>query len=541
MQNGRNNNSYSYTSSDPRNSSGSARSDNRRNASAQTSRSRQNGGAGQNQAAAGNRNQQTAQNQRVTQNQHTGQNQHAAQNQRVTQNQRTAQDQRAAHNQYADSNQHSAQPNHLNDGRNSASVGANVQTSSQGVGARATAPPARVRKKAAVTKKQESTLSFLKRTFTVDKTVFEQRAIVREQGSYDYVFLILVIIMLAFGTIMVYSASYAYSKNKYDDSYYIIFRQAIFIVVGFIGMGLAMWFRPEWYRKFALPIYGVCFIMLALVPIIGVTIKGAKRWISLGFTNIQPSEFMKFGLVLMLAWYFDRYYERVTDYKHFGRSTFFGVFVPFVIIGVTCFLVVIEKHLSGTIIMFLLGIIVMFAGGASMKVMSILGAMGGIGLLLFGLLTNYTRRRFEIWLHPEEHPKDGGWQTLQGLYAIGSGGFFGVGLGESRQKHMYVSEPQNDFIFTIVCEELGFVGAVAVIALFLLFAYRGMVIAMKAPDTFSSLVVVGIVGKVTLQALLNIAVVTNSIPNTGISLPFFSYGGSSLCILMTEIGVVLSI
>ena len=167
--------------------------------------------------------------------------------------------------------------------------------------------------------------------------------------------------------------------------------------------------------------------------------------------------------------------------------------------------------------------------------------MGGIGLLLFGLLTNYTRRRFEIWLHPEEHPQDGGWQTLQGLYAIGSGGFFGVGLGESRQKHMYVSEPQNDFIFTIVCEELGFVGAVAVIALFLLFAYRGMVIAMKALDTFSSRVVVGIVGKVTLQALLNIAVVTNSIPNTGISLPFFSYGGSSLCILMTEMGVVLSI
>ena len=529
MQNGRNNNSYSYTSSDPRNLSGSAGSDSRRNASPQTAGARQNGSAGQNQAAAGNRNQYSPQNQRVNP------------NQRASRNQDTIQDQRAAKNQQAGQNQRAAQPNNLNDGRGAASVGSNVQASSQGGGVRAASPPARVRKKAAVTKKQESTLSFLKRTFTVDKTVFEQRAIVREQGSYDYVFLILVIIMLAFGTIMVYSASYAYSKNKYDDSYYIIFRQAIFIVVGFIGMGLAMWFRPEWYRKFALPIYGVCFIMLALVPIIGVTIKGAKRWISLGFTNIQPSEFMKFGLVLMLAWYFDRYYERVTDYKHFGRSTFFGVFVPFVIIGVTCFLVVIEKHLSGTIIMFMLGIIVMFAGGASMKVMSILGAMGGIGLLLFGLLTNYTRRRFEIWLHPEEHPQDGGWQTLQGLYAIGSGGFFGVGLGESRQKHMYVSEPQNDFIFTIVCEELGFVGAVAVIALFLLFAYRGMVIAMKAPDTFSSLVVVGIVGKVTLQALLNIAVVTNSIPNTGISLPFFSYGGSSLCILMTEMGVVLSI
>lgn len=377
----------------------------------------------------------------------------------------------------------------------------------------------------------------------MDRKVIEQRAIVREQGSYDYVFLIIVLVLLAFGTVMVYSASYAYSKYTYGDSYYLIFRQFIFIIAGFIGMGFAMWFRPEWYKKFAVPIYIVCFLLLCMVPIpgIGAVHNGVRRWINLGFTEIQPSEFMKLGMVMMLAWYFDRYYERITEYKYFGRSSFFGVLVPLVIIGVTCALIIIEKHLSCTIIMFLIGVVVMFVGGANLKLMGILSAIGGVGLLLFGLLTDYTKRRFEIWLHPENDPLNDGYQTLQGLYAIGSGGFFGVGLGESRQKHMYVSQPQNDFIFTIVCEELGFLGAIAVVLLFIFFVWRGIIIAMKAPDTFSSLVVIGIVSKVALQAVLNIAVVTNSIPNTGISLPFFSYGGSSLCILMVEMGIILSI
>lgn len=390
-------------------------------------------------------------------------------------------------------------------------------------------------------KKKGSFWGYWMRAFSVDQTVLEQRDLVREQGSYDYVFLIIVLVLLAFGTIMVYSSSYAYSMNKYNDSYYIIFRQFIFIVVGFFGMGFAMWFRPEWYKRFALVIYIICFLVLALVPIIGVEHKGAKRWISLGFTEVQPSEFMKLGLVLLLAWYFDRYYERITDYKHFWRSSFFGVFFPILMIGVTCVLVIIEKHLSGTIIMFLIGIIVIFAGGAMIRWLVGFGTVGMVGLFLVSIFTDYTKRRIDIWQHPEAYPQDGGWQTLQGLYAIGSGGFFGVGLGESRQKHMYVSEPQNDYIFTIVCEELGFLGAVAVILLFAAFVWRGFQIAMKAPDTFSSLVVMGIVGKVAVQSALNIAVVTNSIPPTGISLPFFSYGGSSLVILMIEMGIVLSI
>ena len=171
-------------------------------------------------------------------------------------------------------------------------------------------------------------VSFLKKTFAVDPSVFEQRDLVREKGSIDYAFLILILIMLAFGTIMVYSASYVYAKEIYNDSYYIIFRQMIFIVLGFVGMTIASALPPEFYRKITIPYYIFCFGMLCLVPIIGAEHNGAKRWLDLGFIEIQPSEFMKLGLVLMLAWYFDRYYERVTDISNIFRSSFFGSFVP---------------------------------------------------------------------------------------------------------------------------------------------------------------------------------------------------------------------
>ncbi len=390
-------------------------------------------------------------------------------------------------------------------------------------------------------KSNEGMLPWLKRTFAVDKTIIEKRDIVREKGSIDYVFLILVIILLAFGTIMVYSASYAYSQNTYGDSYYIIFRQIMFVIAGSIGIALAILFRPEWYKKLSPIVYAFCVLLLCLVPIIGEEHGGAKRWIDVGFTEIQPSEFMKLGLVFMLAWYFDRYYERCVDKKNIISSSFFGVCTPLAITALACVLVVIEKHLSGTIIMFAIGVLVIFASGAPLRLLVGGGAVAGAIFGIVSLVTPYTKRRLDIWLHPELDPQGGGYQTLQGLYAIGSGGLFGEGLGNSYQKHHFVSQPQNDFIFTIVCEELGFIGAIAVIILFVLLVWRGIVIAMKAPDIFSTITVVGIVGKVAIQSILNIAVVTNSIPNTGISLPFFSYGGSSLVVLMVEMGIVLSI
>lgn len=386
-------------------------------------------------------------------------------------------------------------------------------------------------------------IGFWKKVFALTPVEAKHNAVVpRIVEGYDYVFLIIVLVLLAFGSVMVYSASYAYAKTRYGDSYYIITRQAIFMVVGFIGMFVASRFSPDFYKRAAPFIFIFCFFLLCLVPIpgIGVYKKGARRWLNIGI-DFQPSELMKFGLAAMLAWYFDRYQKRVVDYTNFWKASAFGVFFPYMIVGATCVMIILEKHLSGTIIMFLIGTIIIFAGGAMKRWLAALGGVGAVALLILGLFTDYTKRRFDLWLHPEDYPLDGGWQTLQGLYAIGSGGFFGVGIGESRMKHMYVSEPQNDFIFTIVCEELGFVGAVAVIALFMLFIYRGLVIAMRAPDIFSQLLVTGIIGKVAIQAVLNIAVVTASIPNTGISLPFFSYGGTSLCILMAEMGVVLSI
>lgn len=391
---------------------------------------------------------------------------------------------------------------------------------------------------------------WFKQTYSIDKTAVAERnaerlSLVREKGSIDYIFFVLVLLVLAFGTVMVYSASYAYSKMMYDDSYYIITRQLIFVVVGLIFMAIAAKIPPEFYRKVSVPVFIGCFVLLCIVPIPipGFTMShnGARRWINLGFTEIQPSEFMKLGLPMMLAWYFDRYYERVVEPTQKIRRYWYGVVTPLFITGMVCVLVLIEKHLSGTIIMAAIGAILVFASGAPMR-WAIPGSAGAAGILaiLIAVLP-HARKRFQVWLNPWLDPKDSGYQTLQGLFAIGSGGLFGEGLGNSYQKHMFVSQPQNDFIFVIVCEELGFIGAVAVIALFALLIWRGLVIAMNAPDVYSQLLVMGIIGKIAIQSVLNIAVVTNSIPNTGISLPFFSYGGSSLVVLLVEMGIILSI
>lgn len=219
----------------------------------------------------------------------------------------------------------------------------------------------------------------------------------------------------------------------------------------------------------------------------------------------------------------------------------FGILLPFLAVGLLCGLVVLEKHLSCTIILFVIGLFMMLMGGSSIKVLGGLCLGGGGAVATFAMAVEYTRRRILIWQNPELYPTDGGWQTLQGLMAIGSGGFFGLGLGQSRLKYMYVSEPQNDFIFTILCEETGFLGALLMLLMFAAFTWRGCVIAIRHPSLFCRMVAVGIVGKVTLQVLLNLGVVTNLLPNTGISLPFFSYGGSSLLVLLLEMGILLAI
>ncbi len=366
--------------------------------------------------------------------------------------------------------------------------------------------------------------------------------VVRIKGSHDTIFLVLVIILTLFGIIMDFSASYAYAFSRYGDSFYFVKRQIFFVAVGLVGMFVAMRFDYRWLRKLTVPIFLAVVAMLVMVLVYGVASGVAQRWIKIGSFTIQPSEFMKFALVFLLALYIARNQDRITNYRNFWQSSTFGLFIPAAIVGVVCLLIALEKHFSGTIIVFMIGMIVIFAGGARKFWFFLVG--GAAILFIVGIIMffPYARDRIDMLFHPENYDPTGKiWQTLQGLYAVGSGGLFGVGLGNSRQKHMFVSQPQNDFIFSIIAEELGFAGATLVIILFMLLIWRGFVIALKAPDTFSSLVVIGLISKVGLQAILNIAVVTNLIPNTGISLPFFSYGGTALVTQLCEMGVILSV
>ncbi len=378
------------------------------------------------------------------------------------------------------------------------------------------------------------------------------------QNGFDMIYLILTVILVCFGAVMVLSASYAWAQNDYSDSFYWVKRHLAWACIGLIAAVLCSYIPPETYKKYAGAIFVIGTVLLALVPVIGKTVNGAKRWIKLGPIQIQPTEIMKLALVLFLSWYISKYVSGAIDVNSENlsrvkssaiRPSFserMAVFVrevgiPLGIIGLVCILTVLEKHMSATIILFSIGIAVLFAGNVPFKWIGGMGVAGAVGASYIIFFTDYTKARIDAWLHPEDYATGKGWQTLQSLYAIGSGGIFGVGLGNSSQKHMYLPEPQNDFIFAIVCEELGFLGGICVIALFALLVWRGFVIALNANDSFSRLVAMGITCKIAIQAALNMAVVTNTIPPTGISLPFLSYGGSALVILMCEVGVMLSI
>ncbi len=367
--------------------------------------------------------------------------------------------------------------------------------------------------------------------------------VVRVRGGVDRPMLVIIVFLLCFGSVMVFSASYAYALQKYGDSYYYIKRQLLFLAIGALAMIFTV--RLLDYRlikKFTIPFFLFCTVLLIITPIAGAARGVARRWLIIGSLRFQPSELMKLALILLLAWYFSKYQKFVLNYRDFRQSSIYGDLIPIMIVGFVCVLIALENHFSCMIIMFLIGMIVIFSAGARKFWFAV---AGGGAAILAGIaisFSSYARERVDVWLHPENYSAlDETWQTLQGLYAIGSGGWFGVGLGNSRQKHLFVSEPQNDFIFSIICEELGYIGALAVVALFLAFVWRGVVIAMKVPDTYTKLVVIGIVGQIAVQAFLNIAVVTALIPNTGIALPFFSYGGTSLVMLMAEVGVLLSI
>ena len=356
----------------------------------------------------------------------------------------------------------------------------------------------------------------------------------------DYSLLALILLLSFIGSVMIFSASYANALARYGDAYYFIKRQLLWLLLGGAAMFGFSHISGKDLEKYTPLAFLVTALLLIAVLLVGQSGGGAQRWLGIGSLTFQPSELAKTVLVLVLARHFSRNRERILDYKKPMLSFRLGTLAPLGYIGCFCGLVALEHHLSCTVILGLLGVAIMFAAGSRGRYLTLFGGVGATGLAALAIFTDYTKRRLMIWQNPEAFPLDGGWQTLQGLMAIGSGGFFGLGLGASRLKYSYVAEPQNDFIFTVTCEELGFLGAFLILLLFALFVVRGYTVAMRHPVPFCALVAFGITTKVALQVLLNIAVVTNSIPNTGISLPFFSYGGSSLVMLFAEMGILLS-
>lgn len=364
------------------------------------------------------------------------------------------------------------------------------------------------------------------------------------KGLPDIPLILITSMLVLFGCVMVYSASAVYAEQYHDDNTYFISKHLVFLLMAVAFTFVIVRFcTPKFWYDFGYVLFGISILLLLLVLVIGSDLgSGAKRWLDFKVFTFQPSEIAKLALILTLARYMTTYEKKIMSPHRFGGNFKYGVLYPGLMIFALVILIALERHISGIMIIGMLGISMMFLGGTHLKwIFAIGGAILCAGCLLV-LVSDYAQARVETWLFIEKaDPLGAAWQTLQGLMAIGSGGLFGTGLGNSRQKFGYVSQPQNDFIFTIVCEELGFVGAVLVIGLFVAFLWRCFHIARHAPDKASALVVYGLGFKVALQAILNIAVVTNSMPNTGIALPFFSYGGTSLMLQIFEVGIILSI
>lgn len=361
-------------------------------------------------------------------------------------------------------------------------------------------------------------------------------ALLEKRGKMDPVFLILIFALLCFGLIMLFSASFARAYYYEGNSFYYISKQAFFAVIGVTAMLVASRVDYHIYRRYAVLIFFVSALLLVIVLFMPGDENGIKRWISLGpLGQFQPSELMKFALIVLFSSIIAANYSKMKTFRY-GVLPFVLILIPVLV------LMYLEPHLSGIILMCAITAVLMFVGGTRMKWFVAL-IIVAVAALLYILLFqgNYMSGRAYYWLHPFSDSLDKTMQTDQSLLAIGSGGFFGLGLGQSKQKFMYLPEVQNDFIFAIICEELGVVGAVAVILLFVLLCYKGFEVASKAPDKFGSLLCTGIVAQIGIQALLNIAVVTNTVPNTGISLPFFSYGGTALVMQLAEMGVALNV
>ena len=363
----------------------------------------------------------------------------------------------------------------------------------------------------------------------------EERAPAR-RAAFDAPFAALTLLLLTIGVVMVLSASYArayFSASTGHNAAYYFIRQLGFAAAGTAAMFILSRFPMSFYARMSFPVLAASVVLLALVPVIGVSQGDAKRWIDLGFTTFQPWEIAKIAVILYFAGLICRFRARMRTFRY-GILPFAAVLL--LIVG----LLVLEPHFSAAIIIIAIGAVMLFLGGARLY-----WFIGG-GALLLGALAvvmaffPYASNRIASWLDPFSNTQGVGYQIIQSLYAIGSGGLFGLGLGHGRQKYLYLPEEHNDFIFAVVCEELGFVGAVAILLLFALLIIRGYYLAMHMRDRFSFLVTAGITTLLAIQVILNVAVVTNLAPCTGISLPFFSYGGTALIIQLGEMGIILS-
>ena len=364
-------------------------------------------------------------------------------------------------------------------------------------------------------------------------------------AGFDMQFFVLLIIILIIGLATLYSASHVYALNYNEDSFFYIRKQALFAVGGLVAMlGISMVDYHILHRwALLLWIFSMGLLVLALfMP----SQTGIRRWVELGPISFQPSEIAKFSLVLLFA--------HLISLNHKKMKSFTIGFLPLLgILAITCGLVVIEPHLSGTLLIAILGFCMMYVGGVRLGYMLVVLGLGAVLVFVMVAVMGYEQDRIAVWFHPMESftnqitfsdglsGRDHAWQTVQSMIAIGSGGLLGQGPGNSRQKHLFLPEPQNDFVFSVFCEEMGWIGAIIVLLLFALLMWRGFKIAMKAPDKFGCMLALGLTLQIGIQVAINVAVVSNLLPNTGISLPFFSYGGTSILMLMAQMGVVLSV
>jgi cell division protein FtsW len=359
--------------------------------------------------------------------------------------------------------------------------------------------------------------------------------LLRKKKGLDKAFIGIVMSLVICGLTMLWSASYVISYYQYENSWHFILKQFTFAVFGIIVMFVFSRLDYKVYFKFAGYIYSLSIFLLVAVLFMR-PVNGAKRWISLGPGSFQPSEVAKFALIVIVAKFVTLNKGRMQTFKY-------GVVKLLFFMGFIAGLLILEPHISGTVLIFSIGAVMMFVGGTNLLwfVLATVFLLCCVFVVIFVPgVADYATARVSCWLNPFAVPRGQGYQVVQSLFAICAGGVFGVGIGGSKQKQLYLPEPHNDFIFSIICEELGLIGATIVILMFSILIYRGFKIAKRIQDDFGRMLVVGIIAHVGVQALFNIAVVTNTIPNTGINLPFFSYGGTSLLMLLAEMGIVLA-